>query len=324
MCALVNFSTPSPLYKLGHASSLRRCHTNMASPIPSGEALRSSLAKDGFVRIPNAFSEEDIQRFRQAAGPATEAARRGEWYYVRTVPKQFPPWNVDQREQGIWGVQHLLHPDRPESERRVFAESYFNDTVIEAVTKLLDCKEDDLVMELYNMLVRPEKDFALRWHRDDIPPTVSKEEEEERLKEPMMHAQWNLALWPDSSLIVVPGSHKRARTDMERSADPFEDDMPGQKIVKMEVGDIIFYQNNILHRGVYDSKAERMTLHGTIGLTGVDKARARNIMQHGIGSWAAKCDFTDLPENMRTRAKGMQQRLINMGHGDDVGFSQSD
>lgn len=212
----------------------------------------------------------------------------------------------------------------PETDRKVFGESYFGDTMMSTVTALLDCSQDDLVMELYNMLVCPPRDFALRWHRDDIPPDVSPEAELERLREPMMHAQWNLALYPDSSIVVVPGSHKRARTDMERNADPYEDDMPGQKIVKMEPGDIVFYNNNILHRGVYDSKAERMTLHGTIGLTGADPARARNILQHGIGEWAGKCDFGDLPGDMAALATEMQRRLIGMGSGENVGFSQTD
>lgn len=291
----------------------------MASRIPPAEELRASLHRDGFVRIPNVFAGEELETFRKAATRATELARAGKWPYIRTLPKQFPPWSHDP-SQGIWGVQHLLHPDMPE--RKTFAESYFNEKMLETITGLLQCKEDDLVLELYNMLIRPDRDFALRWHRDDIPPEVTAEQELERLKEPMLHAQWNLALYDDASLVVVPGSHKRARTDMERNADPYEDDMPGQKIVKMGSGDILFYNNNILHRGVYDSTVERMTLHGTMGISGTDTARARNILQHGIGSWASKADFSDLSGGMRELAEGMQRRLIAMGSGDDVGYSQ--
>ena len=312
---IVNFSGVSIRQQLGKPPN------SMPSPIPRSEELRAALDRDGFVRIANAFGEEDVEKFRAAASRATKLARAGKWPYLRTLPKQFPPWSQNPSE-GIWGVQHLLHPDMPD--RTVFAISYFNDTMLEAITGLLQCKRDDLVMELYNMLVKPDRDFALRWHRDDIPPGVPTEEEEERLKEPMMHAQWNLALYADSSLVVVPGSHKRPRTDMERNADPYEDDMPGHKIVKMNPGDILFYNNNILHRGVYDSKMERMTLHGTMGIAGTDKARARNILQHGIGSWAAKADFSDLPSDMAQLAEGMQKRLIAMGSGEEVGYSQSD
>lgn len=144
-------------------------------------------------------------------------------------------------------------------EKKVYAESYFGDKMVNAVTAILDCSRDELVMELYNMLVTPHYDWSLRWHRDDIGPEVEPEEELRRLQEPMLHAQWNLALYADQSLIVVPGSHKRSRTPMERGADPYEDDMPGQLAVKLCPGDIVFYNNNLLHRGVYDSRTERMT-----------------------------------------------------------------
>ena len=220
--------------------------------------LRAALDREGFVKIPHAFSKEEVESYRNACEKATHIARAGQWPYVRTLPKQFPPWPVgDVSTNGIWGVQHLLHPDMPG--RETFAQSYFNETMINAVTSLLNCSPDDLVLELYNMLVRPDQDFALRWHRDDIGPDASAEEEVERLHEPMVHAQWNLPLFADSSLVVVPGSHKRARTDTERSADPYESHMPGQEVVKLDAGDILFYNNNILHRGVYDSRTERMT-----------------------------------------------------------------
>lgn len=156
-----------------------------ANKLPSGQQLRDSLAEDGFVRISRVFSDAEVEIFRAAAGRAAARGRAGQWPFVRTVPKQFPPWPISEvQENGIWGIQHLLHPSMPEEDRRIFAESYFGDTMIKAVTALLDCKKDDLVMELYNMLVCPPKDFALRWHRDDIPPGVSAEEEMDRLREP--------------------------------------------------------------------------------------------------------------------------------------------
>lgn len=289
--------------------------TNMASN------LREELERNGFISLPAMLSAVQIEKLREACNRSAELARSGNWPFVRTLPKQFPPWNADV-SQGIWGVQHLLHPDLPDHD--AFAATYFNKDMVNTVTGLLQCDKDELVMELYNMLIRPDSDFALRWHRDDIPPTVPAEEELKRLQEPMLHAQWNLALDDDSSLVVVPGSHKRARTDMERTADPFEDDMPGQKVVKMRAGDILFYNNNILHRGIYDSKVDRMTLHGTMGVTGDDPARSRNVLQHGVGDWVHRCDFKGLQPDMAAMAEQMKQRLIAMGSGEDVGFSQAD
>lgn len=279
--------------------------------------MKEQLARDGFVRIPSNLTQEQLERLRSACKRSADLARAGKWPFIRTLPKQFPPWNADV-SNGIWGVQHLLHPDLPDN--GIFASSYFADFIVDAVVEILDCSPDDLVMELYNLLIRPDRDFALRWHRDDIPPTASATEEEERLLEPILHAQWNLALYDDESLIVVPGSHARARTDAERSADAFEDEMPGQAVVRMKAGDIVFYNNNILHRGVYSSKIERMTLHGSMGVVGADAARARNVLQHGVGDWVQRCDFSDIGPS----AEEMRARLIAMGSGKDVGFSQAD
>lgn len=220
-------------------------------------------------------------------------------------------------------MQHLLHPSNPD--HTLFAKSYFDSELLRYVTALIQCSEDDLTMELYNMLVRPDFDFALRWHRDDIPPTATPEEELERLHKPGYHAQWNLALYDDSSLVLVPGSHKRARSEAERNADPYEPYMPGQITVQLKAGQVAFYNNNILHRGVYDRTKERMTLHGSIGTVTAGSGRARNVLQHGVGEWAKEDDLKGLEQGMRMRALKMRERLVDLGRKNrDVGFFSKD
>ncbi|KFH46328.1 hypothetical protein ACRE_027790 [Hapsidospora chrysogenum ATCC 11550] len=278
------------------------------------------LERDGFVVIKSIFPADKLATLREASVKATELAREGKWPHIRTVGKQFPPWDPAARERGIWGVQHLMNPDLPG--HAVFAEAYFSDEVLRIVRELLQCGDGDMVMELFNMLVRPEEDFELRWHRDDIPADASAEDEMERLSRPAFHAQYNLALFDDDSLVLVPGSHRRARTDVERSADPFEKTLPGQLVVRLEPGDIAFYNNNILHRGVYSSAKERMTLHGSVGHAGGSKLRARNVLQHGVGGWVDRCDFGRLSEGDRRRAEGMRERLVKLGsESGEVGYS---
>lgn len=312
-----------------------------------------SLRNDGFVIIPSLLHPSEINSLREAATKATDLARSGQWPFFRTVPKQFPPWPKDvppASEGGIWGVQHLLHPDM--TGRNEFAKLYFSEKVLGIVEELLgvngtekeeDEEEETLVMELLNLLVAPErKDFELRWHRDDIPSTVTPEEEIRLLqsKSPQgrqSHAQYNLALCPDTSLIVIPGSHRRIRTETEQNADPYEAYLPGQITVKLEPGDAVFYDSNILHRGVYKPKPEgeeetRLTLHGSVGLKektsatlGDDKSadrakvRATAVLQHSVGMWIDR-DDADL-SYISERAERMRRNLIAMGRGEDVGYS---
>ncbi|OKL64021.1 hypothetical protein UA08_00240 [Talaromyces atroroseus] len=303
----------------------------------------SGLQRDGFVVIPALLSAAETSSLRNAATTATALTRSGQWPYFRTVPKQFPPWPRDvppASEGGIWGVQHLLHPDM--SGRAEFAKFYFSEKVLKVVEELLglagqDEEEEDgegelLVMELLNLLVAPEqKDFELRWHRDDIPATVSPEEEMRLLKAKspngrQSHAQYNLALCPDTSLIVVPGSHRRIRTETERDADPYEPNMPGQLTVHLEPGDAVFYDSNILHRGVYRHKPvetgeeTRLTLHGSVGLKEKEsRVRATAVLQHSVGLWIDRDDAS--LSHISERAEKMRRNLIAMGRGEDVGYS---
>ncbi|CEJ91070.1 Putative Phytanoyl-CoA dioxygenase [[Torrubiella] hemipterigena] len=279
----------------------------------------ADLERDGFIVVKSIVSPEKLAILREASKKVEALGRAGEWPHIRTVGKQFPPWEFNP-EKGIWGVQHMMNPDMPGHD--LFTELYFSEAILSIVKDLLECEDEQLVMELFNMLVRPESEFDLRWHRDDIPAEASAEEEMERLGHPGFHAQYNFALYEDDSLILVPGSHKRARTDTERNADPFEPVLPDQLVVKLEPGDIAFYNNNILHRGVYDCKKERVTLHGSVGHSGGSALRARNVLQHGIGKWVDKVDFSKLEEKDRLRAEGMRARLIKLGsEAGEVGYS---
>jgi len=313
--------------------------------------LRAELAKNGFVIQRQILSPAELEALRAAAKRTTDRARAGNWPDVRTVGKQFPPWPKPTPgvppEEGIWGVQGLLNPALgPDAE--IFASSYFHEQVLEAAKALLthepagaegECSDDDLVLELYNMLVRPASSFELEWHRDDVPRTATVEEEEAKLglreattadgkvTKRYWNTQWNLALFPDESLVVVPGTHVRARTEEERAAHPLEPNMPNQLVVHLEPGDVVFYDNNILHRGVYDANRERMSLHGSVGHAGGGRFRATNVLQHGIGKWVDQCDFSCLEkgsggEKARQRAEGMRARLVNLGReSGDVGYS---
>ncbi|KAI1322735.1 phytanoyl-dioxygenase family protein [Xylariaceae sp. FL0255] len=305
--------------------------------------LRADLARDGFVVVRQLLTSEELETYRAAAKRTTDRARSGNWPNVRTVGKQFPPWVKptpgNPPAKGIWGVQGLMNPDLG-TDADVFARSYFNEKVLGVAKELLsrddeECTDDDLVLELYNMLVRPESDFDLEWHRDDIPRTASAELEAERLGIESLKAgqakrywstQWNLALYPDESLIVIPGSHTRLRTDIERNAAPREPTLPNQLSVKLEPGDIAFYDNNILHRGSYDSTKERMSLHGTVGHRRGASQRARNVLQHGLGAWVDRCDFSVLEKDgdgIKARAEGMRERLLKLAReSGNVGYSQ--
>ncbi|KAK2593155.1 hypothetical protein QQS21_009127 [Conoideocrella luteorostrata] len=108
-----------------------------------------------------------LQRLnRDGLRPPTSNARAGKWPSVRTLPNQFHPRNIDNPNpaaEGIWGTQAVTHPDMPFQQE--FIKTYFSKAIISPLLELLQCSKDHLVMELFNLLVRPDYDFELRWHK---------------------------------------------------------------------------------------------------------------------------------------------------------------
>lgn len=70
----------------------------------------------------------------EAADRVTEKGRQGEWDNVRIVGKQFPPWSAEDRKQGTWGVQNIMHPDLNEP---IFAEWYGSDDMLDVSAALM-------------------------------------------------------------------------------------------------------------------------------------------------------------------------------------------
>lgn len=155
------------------------------------------------------------------------------------------------------------------------------------IKELLNCTEDQLQLELFNLLINPIRTpYELAWHRDAIPLETTEQLEAELLKIPHFGCQWNTALYEDDCLIVVPGSHHRPRTNEERKMidENLNCVLPNQLIVRLKPGETVFYNNNILHRAVYqlDTIKKRRTLHACIGLTVGGAKRAGNLFQHGL------------------------------------------
>ncbi|KAJ7092006.1 hypothetical protein B0H15DRAFT_184278 [Mycena belliarum] len=286
--------------------------------------LKDHFEEEGFVIIPGLIPQEDFARIEAGCNHVIARTRAGSWPHRRTVGKQFPPYGDSDPDS--WGVQHLMHPDLEEP---VFSHWYTSTAVIDAVQMLLDCEEDELQMELFNLLINPlSHNFALRWHRDDIGGDATEEEERSALDAWKPHGiQWNTALYEDSCLFVVPGSHKVPRTPDQRlhsegpnaPTDPL--DMPGAIQVFLKPGDSVFYNSNILHCASYDAQARRATLHASMGNVKGGSIRARNILQHGL-SWMKEPNFS---EGLDSRGKAMLGRLLELYNATgDVGYSLSE
>lgn len=216
----------------------------------------------------------------------------------------------------------------PELEQSVFPEIYTTPQILETSEKLLGVSSpDELQLELFNLLINPHTTaFSLPWHRDAIPHKTPTDEEEKLLNVKSNGTQWNLALYDDACLLVVPGSHKRVRSPELRDVllkDDMAKTLPGENILRVQLkpNQAVFYENNILHRAEYTPGKKRVTLHGCVGKVEGGEERATMVLQHGL-EWMLGDEF----KNTLTKdGKTMQENLVRLAEkAGKVGYSHKD
>ena len=171
---------------------------------------------------------------------------------LRTVP-----WKGD-----AWAIRGLF---APEFEEPVFADYLMSDPVMKYVELFLG---SELRLGGVVIFTTPHAaDWSGGWHRDfgGNERDGSYEVEMEILNRPLNRLKWHLALVDDSCLQLVPGSHRRYRTDEERECllNTRHGDISTQKVMVLKAGQTIFWAGNTIHRGIYKVHPERLTLAGS-------------------------------------------------------------
>ncbi len=203
----------------------------------------------GFVVI-DGFASELFDPLRKATDRVIKRTRAGTWA-ARKCP------NGD-----VWGVSGLLDP---KLEEPIFAMYMATPHVIDVSADLLG--DRNLRLSLTNLLCNPQvSDYAIAWHRDSGNPRDSGEKELRHLNQMQYGVQWNGALYEESCLRVVPKTHRRNLNAAERDVlhNRPMDPMPGELIVKLRAGETVYYNANLLHRGVYPCGTRRETLHANL------------------------------------------------------------
>ena len=105
----------------------------------------------------------------------------------------------------------------------------------------------------------------MRWHRDIGPgePAPLRGMISNMEHHGPSYLQWNIALYDDNVLWIVPGSHRQTNTDQvnhQLAEDPSVP-LPGSIPVELKAGDGVVYTHLLLHWGSYYSSKMRRTLH---------------------------------------------------------------
>ena len=221
------------------------------------------------------FLEQGYAVVRGVVHPGDLDAVRGA--YQRLVEVQRRIW-VEQRSAGdppggVWEShrQPRLHLSRPPLAQRIdrstarAVEVWLNEGAHGVSSALLDLP-DAAVTEMM-LMCNPVRDHGpAEWHRDMYPPIAAplKSYCDDILENGPRYVQWNISLYADDVLWVVPGSHVRLNTAAENAqlAAAPRVPLPAAVQTHLQPGDGVVYILPILHWGSAYLAKRRRCIHG--------------------------------------------------------------
>ena len=212
-------------------------------------AETDAFVENGYIIRKGTLSETDIQTYRSAIDRILHKCR------VESLHADHLRY-IDGERDDLWGVNNIFHPSIREQS---LVDALAHPQILDVIEALIG---ERLRYHLCTLLVNSErKPYHINWHRDSSPD--GEVPLETLLGQLRSHVQLNGALYDDETLYIVPGSHRRELADAERAViqQTPKAAMPNQLVVKLEAGDIVFYNSSLLHKGYNPNDAKRQTLH---------------------------------------------------------------
>ena len=201
--------------------------------------------------------------------------------FERLVEKQRAAWGADaaaagRRSQWQVGAQpRVMNYDQlvEDTDTARTVELLFDPRTMGVCSELMGGAEAGCAC--YMLMCSPTEDHGpANWHRDIHPhdqAPLAALREDMRANGPAL-LQWNLALYDDDVLWVLPGSHRRPNTDAENAALTANDRAvisPEAMQVKLKAGQGVLYTNTNLHwRSNYSPKLRRCVHFGYRSMRG--------------------------------------------------------
>ena len=148
----------------------------------------------------------------------------------------------------------------------VVEDFWVADETLDTASRLL-CNPEPHVEKMM-MMCNPVRDWpgGTGWHRDVYPADMAPMEAlaADFVENGPKYVQWNVPMYDDSVLWVVPGSHRRRSSEQETSdlLDDIAKPVTGGIPVELNAGDGVIYSNYLLHTGSNYTTKKRRTIHG--------------------------------------------------------------
>jgi len=224
---------------------------------------RAQLLREGYVILRQVVPPEQMDRLRSDIEAVVGRQRAGDPAWDTTPqPRASIVDHVD--EETIGAFEFVLH-----------------DHTYGVSAAVLDCPEEAVAATQTQVICNPEftpgdphgpgQEWGTdprNWHRDVRPDTDGPLAAllEDQLANGPAYVQWNIALYEDNILYVVPGSHRRLTMQAEakhlQGGRGTLTPLPQSRCVELGPGDGVVYNNLMLHWGSkYGPHKKRRTIH---------------------------------------------------------------
>ena len=222
---------------------------------------RDEFLEQGYIILREVIPQDELERLRRSHEILVERQRA---VWARERGPNDPPGGVwksgaqPRLSVGTMGAEH--------DEQTAGAIEFWTHENIQGASSELLAEADVPVTEML-LMCNPVRDRGpAAWHRDFYPPLNAPLQAyaDDILETGPRYVQWNLALYDDDVLYVVPGSHIRPNTDEENESirrNP-RAPVPGCMQTHLAAGDGVAYILPILHWGSNYSTKRRRTMHG--------------------------------------------------------------
>jgi len=155
-----------------------------------------------------------------------------------------------------------------DSERRIFFDALADAALWDLLTALFG---DDLYFHGTQMFFNPlDGRRQPYWHRD-LQYMGYDETRQQALLGELCNLHVRVPLRPERRFLLVPGSHARWDTDLERdvrlerSGHRSWEELPSATPFDLDPGDILIFSAHMLHRGTYEGNSGRLSLDLMLG-----------------------------------------------------------
>ena len=219
---------------------------------------RQDFFDDGYMILREVVPADQLQALRAAFETLVERQRE-KWVAER---------GPDDPPAGAWeksAQPRLVHfEELIDRDTAPTVEFCLGETTLGTSRRIMDAP--DAAPTVHMMMCNPVADHGpANWHRDihpvDQAPLCGLQAD--LLANGPGYLQWNIPLYDDDVLWVVPGSHRRPNSEQENRqllADA-KVPLPGSVAVELKAGDGVVYTNTILHWGSNYSSKKRRTVH---------------------------------------------------------------